>query len=260
MSMTEYFDVDLKIRHINRHIYDSLCKSFLLASVPDADIPNDIALATVLYEEAEQHNISIILNGHSFRTEGTCPTSWTYMDGRYIQSVNDAFFKTDLSAFPNMTISRWLKWLPIQRLRPLYHMNYIKYEAKKELKEIGWIDYGGHHAENKYTKFVGYLWERKFNQDLRYVTLSAQIRNGHITRNEAVKILKDSVVCDESILKEIRERLSISKNNFDNMMYLPVKSHKDYETYDFNKLKQVFEEFKDTLPQTFIDKYVNNKL
>ena len=32
-------------------------------------------------------NIKYILNGHSFRTEGTSPISWTYMDGRYVKNV-----------------------------------------------------------------------------------------------------------------------------------------------------------------------------
>jgi len=258
VTLTKRYGVDLKVRHISRNIYDSLCISFLMASVPDADIPNDIALATVLYEEAEQHNISVILNGHSFRTEGTCPNSWTYMDGKYIQSVNNEFLKTDLSTFPNMTINRWLKWLHIQRLRPLYFMDYIKTEAKKELKEVGWVDYGEQHAENWYTKFVGYLWKHKFRQDLRYVTLSAQIRNGHMTRDEAFRILEQPVVCDESLIEKVKYRFTMTDDEFDDMMDQPVKSHKDYETYDFSKLKQVFEEFKDNLPQTFIDKYINN--
>jgi len=259
-NITNHLKVDLKIRRIPRRIYDNLCKSFLLASTPDADIPNDIALATVLYQEAKQENIKSIINGHSFRTEGTCPTGWTYMDGKYIESVNKGFLKTDLTKFPNMTLMNWLNWLDIKRYRPLYYLDYRKPQAKKELEKIGWIDYGGHHAENMYTKFVGgYLWYLKFNQDLRYVSLSAQIRNDHITKTQAKEQMKKqtfSVSDENDILPMIKTRLFFSDQEFDDMMNSKVKSYKDYETYDFRKYRELFIEYKDNLPQTFIDKYI----
>lgn len=259
-NITDNLGVDLRIRHINPGVMNNLNKSFLLASVPDADIPNDIALATVLYEEAEREDIGFIINGHSFRTEGTCPNGWTYMDGKYIESVNDAFLKTDLSSFPNMNLKRWLNWLCIRRVRPLYHLDYRKPSAKDELKDIGWVDYGGHHAENLYTKFVGgYLWKYKFNQDLRWVSFSAMVRNGHIDRDLAFREIREPSICQEDeefLVGLVKKRLGFTSDEFNNMMSFPVKCHLEYETYDFSRLKQLFVEFKDFLPKTFIDKYV----
>ena len=51
----------------------SLQRAFLKASVPDADVPTDYAIYSVLYETARREKIKYILNGHSFRTEGTSP-------------------------------------------------------------------------------------------------------------------------------------------------------------------------------------------
>jgi hypothetical protein len=261
VCLTDMFGVDFRVRHVDPDMYDSLCKSFLYASTPDADIPNDIALASVLYQEAEAEDIPFILDGHSFRTEGTCPTGWTYMDGLYIKSVNKQFLNVDLSGFPNMLLRDWLRWLPIQRPRLLYYVDYVKPKAKEVLKKLGWSDYGGHHMENRYTVFIGtYLWGRKFGQDLRYVSLSAMIRNGHIGRDEALRVLKEPLVCPEYIVSEVKSRLGFSDDEFDAVMNLPVRDHCCYETYDFSRLGQVFGEFRDVLPKTFLDKYVDRKV
>jgi len=259
--LTNCFGVDLHIRHVGKEMYDGLCKSFLLASTPDADIPNDIALAVVAYQEAEVNDIPTILDGHSFRTEGTCPVGWTYMDGKYIDSVNKRFLNIDISTYPNMLLRDWLRWISIPRLRPLYYIDYNKEKAKNELSEIGWNDYGGHHRENRYTMFVGsYLWKNKFHQDLRYVALSAQIRNKHITRVKALEVLKEPVFCPMELLFEVRKRLNFTCDAFECMMKSPVKTHEDYDTYDFSKLGQIFDEYRDVLPKTFIDKYVDKKV
>ena len=67
--------------------------AFLKASVCDADAPSDIAIYTVLYETAAKEGIKYIFNGHSFRTEGTSPISWTYMDSKYVRSVHKRYGK-----------------------------------------------------------------------------------------------------------------------------------------------------------------------
>jgi hypothetical protein len=59
--------------------YDDICRSFLVAGVSDADIPNDIGLATALYRAAERYSIGYIFIGHSFRTEGIAPLCFEYV-------------------------------------------------------------------------------------------------------------------------------------------------------------------------------------
>jgi len=255
--------VSVETINIPKEEYDDICRSFLYASTPDADIPNDIALTTVMNQKAEEHNCKYVINGHSFRTEGFCPLEWTYMDGKYIESVQDLFGTTPLDKYPNLTIDKQLHWFKqkIKRVRPLYHLDYNKEKAKEKLNcQFGWEWYKFHHAENKYTKFIGgYLWANKFKQDLRYVEYSALIRSGQMNRDIAWKLIHTPQYVEPEIIHEVKQRLGLSGEDFEHIMNLPVKSHFDYDTYHdyFRSNKTMFEKmYKGGLiPYTFLEKY-----
>jgi len=72
--------------------------AFLKSSTPDADIPTDYAIYSTLYHVANKEGVKYILNGHSFRTEGTSPISWTYMDPLYVKSVYKKYGKRKKSS------------------------------------------------------------------------------------------------------------------------------------------------------------------
>ena len=87
--------------------FKDLQVSFLKSSTPDADIPTDYAIYSVLYDMANKEGIKYILNGHSFRTEGTSPISWTYMDPLYVKDVHRKFGKIKkITSFPHMTVAK----------------------------------------------------------------------------------------------------------------------------------------------------------
>jgi len=256
-------DVDVEYYHISKMEYDDLCHAFLLGGTPDMDIPNDIAIATVLYVFAEKHDVKYIMNGHSFRTEGFTPLGWTYMDGKYIESVHKKYGKVPLKQYPNLLVENWLRWLKqeIKRVRPLYHLDYNKQKAQEGMnKKFGWEWYGGHHAENRYTKFVSnYLWTVKFGIDLRYVEYSALVRSGQIKREDAWKKVHCPLGIEPEIVEEVKHRLKISGDEFQHILDMPVVSYKKYETYQryFHKNKKTFEQmYQDGLiPFTFLKKY-----
>ncbi len=87
----EKLNVDLFTVVADWEEFKDLQLSFLKASTPDADVPTDYAIYSVLYHIANKEGIRYILNGHSFRTEGTSPISWTYMDPLYVRSVHKQF-------------------------------------------------------------------------------------------------------------------------------------------------------------------------
>jgi hypothetical protein len=179
--------VDLYRIGIEPEEYNDLCRAFLLASTPDADIPNDIGITTSLYQACEIFDCDYLINAHSFRTEGTTPLGWTYMDGGYIEDVHKNFGQLhELRKYPNLTYDLFKKYieLGIQRIRPLWHIPFNKKDAIKFLEDrFHWRWYGAHHHENDYTIFVGsYLWPIKFGMDLRYVEYSALVRSGFMTR------------------------------------------------------------------------------
>jgi len=221
----------------NREEFMDLQLAFLESSTPDADIPEDYAIYSVLYYTANKHRIKYILNGHSFRTEGTSPISWSYMDPLYIRSVHKKFGKIkSISSFPHMTVFKLLYYTFIKRIkdvRLLELLEYPKNEIDKVLEtELGWKYYGGHHHENHLTRFFqSYYLPQKFNIDKRKTELSAMIRSHQISRESALdEIGTHPYSYDENDVDYVITKLGLTKDDFNKIKEAPIKSHDDYKT------------------------------
>jgi N-acetyl sugar amidotransferase len=217
--------------------FKDLQLAFLRASVPDADIPTDYAIYSTLYYVASKEGIKYILNGHSFRTEGTSPISWTYMDPLYVKDVLKKHSKRkSIKSFPHMTILKLLYYIFIKHIREiriLEYINYIKKDVDEILKkELDWQYYGGHHHENVYTKFFqSYILPVKFNIDKRKTELSAMIRSGQITRDEALSEINNNAYrCDNETVNYALNKLELSEDEFKEIMGMPPKKCTDYKT------------------------------
>jgi len=236
-------DVELYTYVVNNEEYDDIYRSFLKAGVKDIDIPTDIGLATTLHKAAETYEIKYILDGHSFRTEGIVPTDFVYMDAKYIESVQNKFGTRKLETFPNLWMKDQLKWmlfLRIKRIRPLYYIDYQKEEAKKMLSlEFGWQWYGGHHMENRFTIFaVNYFYPKRFNVDFRKIEFSGLIRSEQMNREIALEEIQKPPTIDNEIIQLVKKRLRLTDEEFDTIMNQPKKTYRDYKTY-----KHTFERF-----------------
>ena len=263
-NVLRHLDVDLFTHVVDNREANDLFKAFLEASVPDIDSPTDLGLATTHYLAARKYGIKYIFEGHSFRTEGIAPQGWSYMDARYIKTVHEQFGSCKLETYPNLWILHWLKWSilnGIKKVRPLYYVNYDKEETKRFLSEnFGWEWYGGHHMENRIAYFTNnYYWPRKFGIDLRYCEFSSQVRSGHITRDQALEMIKEPMQFDMGILEEVKKRLVYTDEEFEQVMQRPPKTYRDYRTY-----KQTFEKLRpffwmmyklDLVPKSFYLKY-----
>jgi N-acetyl sugar amidotransferase len=212
--------------------------SFLKASTPDADVPTDYAIYSVLYEVAYKEGVSYILNGHSFRTEGTSPISWTYMDPLYVSSVHKRFGKIKkIKSFPHMTFLKLLWFSFIKGIREIRLMEYIDYNQKdvdQILKdELEWEYYGGHHHENMFTNFFqSYYLPKKFKIDKRKTEISALVRSGQLTRDDALKEIQLSTYKYEpEVVTYAMNKLNLAQEEFKRILNDPVKSHDDYPTY-----------------------------
>ncbi len=266
LNMTEALDVDLHTSVVDGNEFNDICRSFLYASTPDADVATDIAIAKLFYMAMEEFDIKYSFCGHSFRSEGTVPLGWTYMDGMYINSVHKKFGTIPFKTFPNLEVEYWIKQLQrqdsIDRIRLLYYENYDKEEVKKLLyKKFGWQWYGGHHHENEWTKFVkSYLLPNKFNIDKRYVEYSALIRSGQMQRYRAIRLLEEKPKVEKHFVDYVLKRLNLTEVEFKRIMSLEIKSHHDYKTYKsfFKKNKKQFARFLDKglISRTFFEKYV----
>jgi hypothetical protein len=199
--ITKALNVNFIEYFLDQKEYDELTDAFLISGVQDADIPNDIAMAKLMYTTAREHGIKYILNGHDFAHEGSSPAAWSYMDAKYVQSVYKKWMKKDLKNYPLYTFwdQVWSGVIGIKQVRPFHYMPQFNREGiLKELKVMGWKDYGGKHNENIYTAFVGnyLLPSRKFGIDKRRTYLSAQIREGYITKEYAKEILQEPAEFD----------------------------------------------------------------
>lgn len=235
-KVTKKLNVDLYTHVVDNKEVDDIFRSFLKASVPELDGCTDIALAEVLYRAAAKVGVKYILEGHSFRAEGVSPLGTMYIDGKYIQDVQKKFGKYSIKTFPNMPLSTFLKWIvikKIKKIRPLWYISYSKEEAREFLaKEFGWQYYGGHHLENRMTAFHhSYYLPRKFGIDNRYNSLSASVRSGKISRDEALRIFREPPYLEPELFEYFKKRLELSDNLFDLIMDQPKKYYKEYKTY-----------------------------
>jgi hypothetical protein len=218
--------------------FKDLQVSFLKSGTPDADIPADYAIYSILYDTAHKEGLKYILNGHSFRTEGTSPISWTYMDSKYLKYVHKKFGKIKgIKSFSIMSLTKFINYLFIKRIKEIRLIEYVEY-VKKDVdvlleSKLNWKYYGGHHHENNYTKFFqSYYLPQRFGFDKRKTELSALIRSHQISREEALKEIRDNEYpYEKKVVDYVINKLGLSDEEFQAIMKAPLKSYKDYPTY-----------------------------
>jgi hypothetical protein len=235
---------------VNKQEYDLLNDAFLYAGVPDADIPNDIAMTKLMYDTADKYGIKYILNGHDFREEGSTPRGWTYMDAEYIRSVYRWYTGLELKNYPLFTFKDQIIYSlkGIKNIRPFHYMTSRTLLETEMTEFVDWRSYGSKHAENIYTEFVGaYLLPNKFKIDKRIVYLSAQVRSGLMSKTEARMKLNYKPSIELKKFKGIDFALITNEK----------RTHKDFKTYNFKKYRPfIWLMYKmKIVPYTFYKKY-----
>jgi N-acetyl sugar amidotransferase len=236
-NATKQLGVDLYTHVADWEEFKDLQRAFLKASVSDAEVPTDWVIFSVLFKIAARENIRHIIHGHSFRTEGTTPLTWTYMDGRYVKDVHRRFGSGQTKSFPVMGLFEYLYYTLVRRIKQERILYYIPYDEKKVMSlvtdELSWKDYGGKHHESKYTAFFqGYILTRKFNIDKRKLHYSALIRSGQMTRDEALYRVKvDPYSGGEEPLDYCLKKLDFTHDEFEKIMNEPPKTFLDYRSY-----------------------------
>ena len=232
-------NIDLYTEVLDWEMFKDLQLSFLKASTPDGEIPTDHAILTILYQMASKFGIKHIISGMNFRDEGMLPPSWArgYLDWKYIKSVQKKFGSKSLKSFPHLTVSKFLYYNIIKKIRSVSFINYIDFNKDEAMKliqeELGWKYYGGKHYESIYTRFYqAYILPEKFNIDKRKAHLTCIMSSTNsISRNEALEILKQPIA-DGKLMEDDKEYLlkkfGITSNDFEEIMNKPIKSILDY--------------------------------
>ncbi len=231
-------DIDLHTVVADWEEFKDLQLAFLKASVSDAEIPTDVAIAGTRVQVAAEEGIKYIITGHSFRTEGLMPISWTYMDGKYINSVYKQFgTRSKLKTIPNYTLFDLFYYTFIKGIKLIPLLNYVEYNHEKVHKilqeELDWTYYGGHHHESYYTHFFqSFLLPQKFNIDKRKVEYSALIRSGQMDRDEALReITEIPYPYDPELVGYTIKKLGLTPVEFEEFMAAEPKTFLDYPTY-----------------------------
>jgi N-acetyl sugar amidotransferase len=234
---TDKLKVDLYTYVIDWEDFKNLQISFLKASVPDAEIPTDVAIHGLLHRVAAREGIKYLVFAHSFRTEGVVPLTWTYMDGRYISSVQKIFGTKRLKDYPNMRIRDVFYYKMIKRIRVVPLLVYVRYHQKEVEslleRDLGWQYYGGHHHESYYTHFFqSYYLPHKFNIDKRKIEYSALIRSGQLNREDALREIRgQKYPYDPELVSYTINKLGLTPEEFSAIMKAPNKTFHDYPTY-----------------------------
>ncbi|MBI2269189.1 MAG: N-acetyl sugar amidotransferase [Bacteroidetes bacterium] len=212
--------------------------SFLKASVPDMENPTDCAIIGSLHKTAVQYGIKYIISGGNYATEGFLPKFFQYnaKDSKYIRAIQKIFGSKPLKTYPFFNWKMEFYYKLVKGIRIVYPLNYVNYSKKESQqlleKEFTWKYYGGKHYESIYTRFVqGYILPNKFNVDYRKITLSMQIINGEITRDNALEQLKEKPYSEEKSKEDmiyVCKKLGISTDEFNKIMELPPKTYLDY--------------------------------
>ena len=262
--VTSALDIDLYTHVVANKESDDIFRSFFLAGVPEIDASTDLGFAFLLRQVAAKFSINYILEGHSFIEEGITPLGKNYFDGKYIKEIHRRFGELKLKTYPLMTFSRFLRSIIFARvsfIRPLWYIKYSKIEAKKLLTErYGWQDYGGHHLENRMTAFFHSIYlPRKFSADMRNNVLSAQVRNGIISRSDAWTAYNLPPYCEDDLLSLVKKRLHLSDEQYEELMQSTPKHYTEYPTYKklFEILRPLFYVFAkfNLIPLSFYLKY-----
>ena len=257
-------DIDLFTYVIDNKEADDIFRSFFYADVAELDTSTDLALAEVMYRAAWKYNVKYVLEGHSFITEGITPVGRNYFDGKYIKSIHEKFGRMPMRTYPLMTFNRFLFWTlfaNIRKIRPFWYINYNKQDAREFLnKNFGWEYYGGHHLENRSAAFChGVYFPRKFNIDMRNNELSALVRNGHMSREAALKEYNTPPVVEKDLVDYFKKRLNINDDEYEAVMNREPKSWYEYPTYKkrFELMRPLFKALavSNLVPMSFYLKY-----
>lgn len=258
-KITKKLNVDLETYVINYEEIKDLLRSYIKAGLPWVDTPTDMAIKAVMYKVALKENIKFIIRGNDFRSEGKQPKEWTYSDTKQLKYIHKTFGNNvrlrtyPMLSFPKMIYAGFIK--KIKDVRPFYYLDYQKQEAKVLLQEkYEWKDYGGHHHENLFTKFVMAYWlPEKFNIDKRLINLSAQVLSGAISREKALELIQVPFAGKEELLelrKYTLKKLDFSDQEFDAIWNAPNKKTFDYPS-NYNLIYGLAEMFSPIIKRIF---------
>ena len=235
-KLCDSLDVDLHTVIMDWPESRDLTNVTIKACVPYIDLTDDIGIASALYRSAEKERCKYIILSHSFREEGVTPLMWNYIDGRYTQALIDRFGTVEYKHFQNVTLTDMIRWHLLKGIKVINITNYyddVGQHVEEMLAEkYGWVDTGQHHMDNEMFALVYYYARHKFGFDWRVVELSAKVRTGVVTRQEALDALQELPWFEnEELVGYGLKKQGWTWDSFNEILKAPNKYFTDYPSY-----------------------------
>ncbi|GAM97931.1 putitive LPS biosynthesis protein [alpha proteobacterium U9-1i] len=224
---------------IDWHEMRDLQRAFLRSHVANQDIPQDHAFTSALVKKALQHEITYVISGNNFATEGVLPQSWGYdsMDATHIRDIHRKFGEAPLRSFPILGFHDYYVTM-LQKLRFVAPLNLIAYDKTAAIalleKSFGWRYYGGKHYESVWTRwYQAHYLPAKFGYDKRKAHLSSLIVAGTMTRDEALAELERPLYTDNELATDtafVAKKLGFGDEEFAALVHAPPRHYQEFRT------------------------------
>lgn len=238
-SIVEHCKFDLVTVVIDWREFRDLQRAFIKAGVLDIEMLSDHAITAAMYRIARERGIKTVLSGTNIATEHGMPRAWVWnkQDLTNILDIHRRFGEVPLKTFPRLGLiaATRARYFDFEFAELLDDANYRRGEAVEILqREIGWRDYGGKHHESTFTRFYQtYVLPTKFRIDKRKPHLSALIRNGELSREQALTLLDEPLYPPGELLRErqfVLKKLGFTAEEFDRLMAEPPVPHRHYRS------------------------------
>ncbi|MBN1304044.1 MAG: N-acetyl sugar amidotransferase [Anaerolineales bacterium] len=237
-TLLSKLEIDLFTYVVDWNEFCDLQKSFLMASVPNAEIPTDHGINAVLWDTASKYNLRYIINGSNIETEAIMPLAWTYtaMDYYHIRAIHRRFGSKDLKTFPKLGLFKFLYYVFFRGIRFVNLLNYISYDKAQAVEvlrnEFGWRPYHQKHHESVWTRFYqGVYLVEKFGFDKRRPHYSTMINSGQLNREQALELLQAEIFHPELVVQDrefVLKKFEMQAEYYEGLLELPPKQHLDY--------------------------------
>lgn len=244
-------NIEAIVKHCNydlhTHVVDweemrDLHLAYLRAGIPNQDVPQDHIFFASLYHFATRNRIRYILSGGNLATEAIFPQSWhgSAMDAINLKAIHGQYGDRPLQQYKTISFFQYYVWYPfVKKMRTVRPLNYMPYDKSMAIgvlvDTIGYKPYGRKHGESQFTKlFQNYYLPNRFGYDKRRPHLSSLIVSGQMTREEAIAKLEEPLYDLEELEVDIAyfcKKLRISRQQFDEFMNGPKRSHTDFPTW-----------------------------
>lgn len=231
--------LDLETLIVDWPSMKSIQRSFLQSGVINQDVPQDHAYFAGIYQTAEKLSIKNIFVGSNFASECILPQDWGQpaMDSKNLRRIHQRFSLSRELTFPLISLWNYFYKIAILRKfkvhRPLNWIRYSKDEALETLKsKYDFKEYGPKHSESAFTSYYQKVYlPTRFGIDKRKAHFSSEIASGHMTREEALRVLSE-VVPRENEVRNLRRyvaaKLDFSLEDLTRLENLPRIDHRTY--------------------------------